>query len=321
MSTSSYLGALTTSFQFPADCISQPINTYIVINAAPDSAAGPETSYHLTAGPGPPSCFSPRPFPSVYQYFSPGLCPSDYTWACSQRNILSFSLTETTVICCPSFPYSYSCNTDTSREQWGVFTNAGCTTVLGTWTISESGTSAIARSALQQASIDQYGNAILFNVVINAHGVQVRWQPSDEAVLSHNNPTITTSSSTSNQTPSQTSPIQSTAPLNETSRSKGLSSGTIAGAVVGAVYGSAILIGLIVWVALTKRRRQRRDKGSTSFHPAPGHILPGQLNVPSCSDANISPGSAYERRELPTPDRAGVIQRAELPAGFVHEVG
>jgi hypothetical protein len=79
--------ALTTAFIPSPSCLSdlyfyQPTNFYI-------SLGPPSTSDCLPSG------------WALSGYFSPGICPSGYTIACSSSNSLDL-LTETVATCCPS---------------------------------------------------------------------------------------------------------------------------------------------------------------------------------------------------------------------------
>ncbi|KAI0025966.1 hypothetical protein F4780DRAFT_774175 [Xylariomycetidae sp. FL0641] len=263
------LGPLTTISTLPSQCYEE--NIAIAQNSDVD------ITYQLTIGPGQSSCYSSSTFPFISSYYSPGLCPSGYTWACSDRNTYSFgAITETTVTCCPSSPYSMACNTDTVESNWGVIALAGCTTTRSSVTISEALTSGLASSAFSAASLDpDTGNEILFGPIVNAYGIQVRWQPSDEAVLFPGASTAGTTTSDGGGGPASTSDPSSTPTADGPGDADGggggsISSGAIAGIAVGAAVAVVALLAAVAWIMWTKRRQRKQHRQSQMGEAGPG---------------------------------------------------
>ncbi|CAJ2505384.1 Uu.00g127780.m01.CDS01 [Anthostomella pinea] len=295
---------LGTCSTIPGDCAG-PKNAYL------DSiTSNGETIECLTAGPGPlrASCFPNVTFPSRSSFYSPGVCPSGYSYACSDKNTYSFgSVTETTVTCCPTFS-SFACNTETEASPWGAIPRAGCIAQLKNIIVSEAQTSIIPASQLSDpsVSVDSDGNAILSSPIVNAYGIQVRWQPSDEAVLFGSGNAPTTSSSTAFPSQTDSAPESSTA-------AGGLSTGAIAGIAVGAVLGAAILIGVVAWMLISKRRKRRQERNQDYLD----HAGPKGSEGQACYASSVRQDPSA-RHELEVPNPQGVIPKSELPADHLH---
>lgn len=96
-------GPLTTTFTAPASCATAT-GLYQIWSSGSEGASA---TYHYEQGPlaSLSSCF-----PSGYDasatgaepYYSPGLCPSGYTAACSSTGVVSATATETALTCCPT---------------------------------------------------------------------------------------------------------------------------------------------------------------------------------------------------------------------------
>ena len=91
------LGELTTTFIPPSSCISSFSNVYIV-GSLRYVAGGPVST---------DGCFPSNYNDAQNNYYSPGICPARYTSACSSINSIG-ALTETAVICCPTFVFKTS---------------------------------------------------------------------------------------------------------------------------------------------------------------------------------------------------------------------
>lgn len=103
-------GPLTTTFTAPASCATAT-GLYQIWSSSSSSRSGDgegaTATYHYEQGPlaSLASCF-----PSGYDaaatgagaYYSPGLCPSGYTAACSSTGVVSATATETAFTCCPT---------------------------------------------------------------------------------------------------------------------------------------------------------------------------------------------------------------------------
>lgn len=87
-------GPLTTTFTAPASCTTAT-GLYQIWAS---------NTFHFEQG---PLASMADCFPSGYdaaatsQYYSPGICPSGYTTACSSTDVLSAAVTETAYTCCP----------------------------------------------------------------------------------------------------------------------------------------------------------------------------------------------------------------------------
>ncbi|KAI0536125.1 hypothetical protein GGR58DRAFT_503600 [Xylaria digitata] len=214
------LGPLTTTFT-PAgpDCASTFL-VYYMTKEWVEYGAGSLSLPYL------PSSFVP-----FYSYFySPGICPSDYTEACWTQPLPSTQVSkrETRITCCPT---SYECvsrRTDDPFACISYFTGVQSFDVstFSYLTDSDGSTTAYAESGITSAG------------------------------------TTTVSLSPSSWSYSSTTAIE-TSPDSHRNSSHGFSQGAIAGIAVGSFLAAVFLIGT---VALLLRRRRRL----TEAHPAAG---------------------------------------------------
>ncbi|ROW07861.1 hypothetical protein VMCG_03483 [Cytospora schulzeri] len=114
-------GPLTTTFTAPSSCATA-IGVYQI---------WPESdSYYYEQGPllSRTECYPNGYDASPSQYYSPGLCPTGYTAACSSTGLISHTVTETAYTCCPTAA-DYTCaNTaDAITLSQSYF---GCTTTF-----------------------------------------------------------------------------------------------------------------------------------------------------------------------------------------------
>ncbi|GAW25697.1 hypothetical protein SAMD00023353_1101170 [Rosellinia necatrix] len=211
---------------------------------------------------------------------------------------------ETTVTCCPMMPYRFECNTNAVGSDWGVF--ADCTTSTSTLEVGLDVIGAVPTSKLVGSSRDASGNPILTHAIINGYGIQVRWQQTDEALLFG----ITTPSTLSSTTTLDSSPPTMTA---KTASSSHPNSGTIAGIAVGAVAGILILLGIVILIVRSKRKRIPEVANRES----PGHSIDYNTeNGPptvELSGLDSDPIIVFPKYELPIPAPTAVIPRQELP--------
>ncbi|KAI0965891.1 hypothetical protein F4678DRAFT_451173 [Xylaria arbuscula] len=198
-------------------------------------------------------------------------------------------------------PYSFECNTKPVGGDWGIF--ADCTTSTSTLEVDLDVIGAVPTSKLAGSDRDASGNPILTHAVINAYGIEVRWQQTDEAILFGTAPSSTVPPSTSN----------SNLPLmtGQTESSSHPNAGTIAGIVVGSVAAVLILIGILVIVVRSKRKRRlemvNQEPASYNKTPYEVHMGPGsELSGPDQI-------GVFPKYELPIPLPTGVIPRQELP--------
>lgn len=89
-------GPLTTTFTAPPAACETATGLYQVWDAA--------DAYYYEQGPlaSLTTCYPDGYDPVPEQYYSPGLCPSGYTAACSSTDVVSATATETAYTCCPT---------------------------------------------------------------------------------------------------------------------------------------------------------------------------------------------------------------------------
>ncbi|KXX76185.1 Gag polyprotein [Madurella mycetomatis] len=157
------IGALTTTFTPPGDCAA---STGIHIVGCGDGcvwwAEGPLGAAH---------CYPSSYNPSIDHYYSPGICPSGYTPACTSRRSIA-QVTETIQTCCPTaLGYHYRCVEPT----WPWQTSLGCTVYF---------TDAISTFSFPTVTSIRDGSTVLTStgrteVGIGAYGVEIRFQSTD----------------------------------------------------------------------------------------------------------------------------------------------
>ncbi|KAI0193452.1 hypothetical protein F4808DRAFT_464802 [Astrocystis sublimbata] len=294
------LGPLTTQFIPPGSCVSQSLT---IIRYRSDSSA--DYNYYLTAGPGVSTCFPSSRFPASGLYYSPGRCPSDYVEACTMTGGNSFgNATETTVNCCPRMPYSFACNSDAVGSDWGIF--ADCTTSVATLEVDSDFFAGLPVSKSSEITVATNSKLVLTSAVINGYAIQVRWQETDEAALfgSQSSPTAS-ATSTSNRRQSPTSTPTSM----PTSMPTVARAGTIAGIVIGSVAGAVLLVGVVLLLIRSKRKKLGRQTHIAGPTTDAGTVADKQHGIPA---HNGGPASVFQKQELPVHARNGVIPRQEL---------
>ncbi|KAI8627081.1 hypothetical protein F5Y19DRAFT_487352 [Xylariaceae sp. FL1651] len=208
---------------------------------------------------------------------------------------------ETTVKCCPFLSYSFECNTKAVGSDWGVF--ADCTTLAFTLEVDFDVIGAVPTSKLVGSSRDAAGNPILTHAIINGYGIEVRWQQTDEALLFGR-----TASSTLPPTASDSSPSATTVQMANSSRPN---AGLIVGIVVGSLVAVLVLLGIIVVIVRSKRRRRpKMTSQATPSHSGCNH------GMHTCARPELSgpdPMGVFPKYELPIPAPTAVIPRQELP--------
>ncbi|KAH9893078.1 hypothetical protein F4778DRAFT_784535 [Xylariomycetidae sp. FL2044] len=306
------VGSLTSTFYPPAACVSHGLQVIMFRSGTSQD----DYHYYLTVGPGAAglgtaSCFPSSQFPSSGNYYSPGICPSGYSAACTLTGgNADGNSPGSTVTCCRAASFSLACNTQSVGVDWGVF--ADCTTQAPTLTVAQSVIGAVPTFKLTDSSRDLAGNLILTNAVVNGYGIEVRWQQTDEALLFGTAQSSSGLSSiptaTSSSLPAETAG-KSVTPSNH-------GTGVIAGAVLGSVVGSILLIGLAVvkWRSKKKQEwKQQRDQSVPSHDIYEQNLDHGHLRpVGELPGAEVR--GDHEKSELPVPAPSGVIQRRELDA-------
>jgi hypothetical protein len=172
--------ALTTTFTPSASCFSE----YYIISGDPA---------FLSFGPPSTSDCLPSGWTVTSQYFSPGICPSGYSIACS-TTINIGSVTETRATCCPS---QYSCQTE-DADFWTQYATEPCSKPGPSYTPSTVDATQVENSTTIISPYTFGGGA-------NAYGISIRFQASDFSTssptqistLAPSRPTLATASSTS----------------------------------------------------------------------------------------------------------------------------
>jgi hypothetical protein len=159
----SSIGKLTTTFTAPLSCAS---STGIhIVGCGRDCiwwAEGPLNTR---------DCYPSDYTPYLSHYYSPGICPSGYTAACTSQHSLG-RVTETVQTCCPTaLGYDYQCVDPT----WPWHSSLGCTVTFSdaSLTLSFPTVTSIrdGRTVVTSTARTEVG--------IGAYGVEIRFQATD----------------------------------------------------------------------------------------------------------------------------------------------
>ncbi|QGA15840.1 hypothetical protein EYB26_003501 [Talaromyces marneffei] len=250
-SATSAVPALTTTFTPAASCLTDLYLNNIVSN-------GFIWDYRQL-GPAPTGtdCYPPKFAATPSAYFSPGICPTSYTIACS--TVLSIgSSTETRATCCPS------CQADKTAWPWystDLCTYEGSTTGTYLFTAQTSISTAIGLANL------------------NAYGMEIRWQASDtstpgatSALTTASSALSTSASASPASTALSTTPTPTSTPTSPSTSS--LSTGAKAGIGIGAAVSALLILAGIIFFII---RRRRNSAAANKQENMDMHLTPAQL--------------------------------------------
>ncbi|KAK2612499.1 hypothetical protein QQS21_001437 [Conoideocrella luteorostrata] len=231
------LGPLTTTFTPRPSCTSYDGFTRFQYQS---------DGFYLAQGPWMEDCFPNSFKPFRQYYYSPGICPSGYTAACSSLNSVGTS-TETVRTCCPiAHSVTYVCVGD-ERDRFPWKSSLGCykqitdTTTFQPFTVVSDGkTTPLASQQFTDGGL-------------GAYAVVVRTQVADDSKTTN---TAGTTAGTGMSLP----PTSGGGGGNE---AHGLSSGAVAGIGVGCGL-AAVLIGIGAFLLWTRRRAQTRRNENTT---------------------------------------------------------
>ncbi|KAH6838458.1 hypothetical protein B0I37DRAFT_449538 [Chaetomium sp. MPI-CAGE-AT-0009] len=328
----SSLGALTTAFTAPAACAS---STGIHIVGCGDKcvywAEGP-----LNAG----ECYPPGFDPSAgAYYYSPGVCPSGYTPACTLRRTAG-QVTETIQTCCPTaLGYKYHCDQSTwpwqSTLPCNVYMNDPSSTFdFPTVTSIRDGRTVITSTARTEVGIGAYGIEIRFqagdfasstkpttasattqttsssasDTSKDAAGSSATRPPTtDDANNSANN----SANNGANNSANNSSNNSSNDPNNSsTSSGGGFSPAVSAGIGVGAAIGTLLILGLGIFFGRRSVQRRKQD-AETKLQAGGIAQLPTEYNEYKSATVH----------QQPVGELHGMARPAELQGGnMMHEL-
>ncbi|TDZ53039.1 hypothetical protein CTRI78_v007251 [Colletotrichum trifolii] len=216
---------------------------------------------------GPPFTQAPECFPSGFlpvstSYYSPGVCPSSYTPACSST-LMQGDQQVTAHVCCPSFG-EYSCPPDDATE----YSRLPFLTTFGCWSEVSSTMTITVTQAMPKSNIVTTG--VYWAGVFGAYAINVRFNkdeptfPTETGTATPRIPSIAATSvaesrsTTDELIPAETSPAgQDTA----TTNASAISTSAAAGIGVGSGLGVILLALLAVFLA-----RRLRKKGPASHN-------------------------------------------------------
>ncbi|KAK7947874.1 uncharacterized protein PG986_008760, partial [Apiospora aurea] len=184
---------------------------------------------HGTVGPAAPECF-PGGYNAVNGYYSPGVCPQGYEYACSA----GIEESATVATCCPSGFVCQTRPTDDLNVCYTRFSSNSFLTVDVWTTMPGEKSEFVSTKAFRK---DQWGMARGLGVVVRRSGDDPTWPDATGASVSISRPTVAA----------------------ESSPSVGLSSGAKIGMGVGVSLGLVLIGGAVVGSVLLARRR-RRDR-------------------------------------------------------------
>ncbi|KAF1812663.1 hypothetical protein P152DRAFT_345454 [Eremomyces bilateralis CBS 781.70] len=245
-------------------------------------------------------------------YYSPGVCPSGYTYAASfTAGRPSASESESRYICCPSgfqAPTWTSTSTRTSNGARFIakvatydypLCSQSATTLTNLWSMTP-GWPDVRPSSYTLTEAERTYSENYFRV--SASGVVVAWNPTDTAVVDFirsNNVSLP--------------PLPTYGPESKT-QSKSLSPSNIAGIVVGSI-GVALGLGCYICCACRKRRKtfqpiSSHDGGSTEHGVGTSTTYSNVVTTPS----SVYHGTNMELSNIFTATTATTTPQPERPA-------
>lgn len=268
-------GPLTTTFTAPSSCTTAT-GLYQI---------WPGTDrYFYEQGPlgSRTECFPSGYDPSPSQYYSPGLCPSGYTPACSSTEISSNTAIETAYTCCPTAA-AYTCagapgDLDQSEVYLGCTTTFEGNIALAQITAISDGSTNVIRSTTESAGVGIGANSIAvrfrsgdFNskvatTVSARHDVDMEslrrepladspHQASPSASVTLAAPDTATLPISSPTTPSE--PNSSSTPGSGSTSQRAIGTNQAIGIGVGSA-AAALIVAISAWLFLYLRRRKQR---------------------------------------------------------------
>ncbi|KAH8901520.1 hypothetical protein GQ53DRAFT_757144 [Thozetella sp. PMI_491] len=245
--------ALTSTFVPSTSCT---VNIYNILDEKAQCVAGTVAAgcyyYQLGVSTSTSDCFPSGWEPTSTAYFSPGICPSGYTTACSSV-VSSGAATETRATCCPK---GYSCQTGTD---WPWFSTDLCEYKVPSTVTFQYTTSIVGQGVVTTSHAGGGQQAI------NAFGVQIRWQSTDFVSTTSTASTSASTGSSNSPAQTQTSGAQSDAPSSApAAASDGLPTGAKAGIGVGVAL---VVLLLLAGVALLWRRRRSQKAAALPANP------------------------------------------------------
>ncbi|KUI58398.1 hypothetical protein VP1G_05636 [Cytospora mali] len=245
-------GPLTTTFTAPSSCATVT-GLYQIWPAS--------SSYYYEQGPllTRTDCYPSSYDASPSQYYSPGLCPSGYTAACSSTDVVSTTVTETAYTCCPTAA-DYTCADPANTLASSQSSFLGCTSLFA--------------QALVLANVTAIsdGNTDLLRMMtasagegLGANSIAVRFRSGDfdsTLVAEGSVASITASPTLASSSGTLAIPVPtSTSSSSDGSASKGRHVGVSTTQAIGIGIGSAavalIAAGLAVFFIWLRRRKQK----------------------------------------------------------------
>ncbi|KAH7376704.1 hypothetical protein B0T11DRAFT_23508 [Plectosphaerella cucumerina] len=262
------IGPLTTVYTPPASC-TRSTGWYKSFETTVNDAGETEAVYFDYRGPiSIDDCLPPGFNAETRDYYSPGVCPSAYTSACSRPgDFANPSLTK--VICCPSGTVSFGCqsNLDVNHKcGYSVSTGEG---VLDPLTVIESGSVFITVSTVSEG-------------YIHAFGVEVWSVPEPTTTTTEENASSRTGGDSSTESRERQSSATSTnTPPSDAGGGDGLGTGAVAGIAVGATVSGLVIGALLIFLFMRRRAKAKaqtlgdgRMTPAGALKPDPGHTVP-----------------------------------------------
>jgi len=270
LTTSPNLGPLTTYWTPPSTCIS----TMTSVNDWDENLWLGMTGNIVNL-----NCYPPNY--ATDDVYSPGICPSGWTSACSPQQASTtsaiFPPTITAVQCCPS---SLSCYTSLDLEQYGF---AFCTSSISASYISALAVPSPTSGATPKSGVISgswvYGN--FKNQAVRAKPIFVAYQSTDSEILQLLTPSLRSPSTTSASSTTPTSaPPTSTVTTGLTIHG-GLSQGSKV--AIGVTIPVVVLAIIVATLLYCIRRRRKSQMPTHSAHDGTGAWqakaeLPGESN-------------------------------------------
>ncbi|RYP29462.1 hypothetical protein DL767_006731 [Monosporascus sp. MG133] len=309
----SRIGALTTTFTPPAACATST-GLYLV-------GCGEDCSYHAKGPLETTTCYPSAYDPHISSgYYSPGICPSGYTEACSRAESVG-TVTEWAYTCCPSVESNFYSCLATAWLEWDL--TLGCQISMSSGTFTLFDITATELNGQMSAQSSTVGN----DFRINAHAIEIRRQATDASLTAAttSRPSDTSPANTSSAASSFDSNGRNSSSINgnngtESGSDTGFPPGVAAGIGAG---GTVALLGLGVGIFFLCRRR-RAAKRALSTDPGNSNASPLMATTVEAT----SPGSASGYYEPESAKALGIFEQQRYAGAYemeanttVHEIG
>ncbi|ROT38038.1 hypothetical protein SODALDRAFT_379267 [Sodiomyces alkalinus F11] len=236
------LGSLTTAFDPAATGCLDPDIFWM-------ESRGAEEALKLSMQQGVPYTQRPACYPRDYipvstSYYSPGVCPSNYTVACSST-LMEANTPVTAYVCCPAVYWQWSCPPD---DPTSILRRSPWLTTLGCWSSLSETTVRVMTEA--KIGSNEVITTTMSSGLLGAHAINVRFREGD-FLMSRDLPVPMQADPTERASGTSRPPSAATHTSDTTTTTcrsaEEITPSMAAGIAVGSIAGALLLI-LLGWV-------------------------------------------------------------------------